>query len=429
MSLPINSENTREFARQLDEEDPLKKFREKFYIPILHGKESIYFSGHSLGLQPRTAQDLVLNEMEDWANYGKEARMHGRKPWAEFHDQFPKRLAPILGALPHEVVAMNQLTTNLHLLLATFYQPTEKRFKILCEENPFSSDMYAMVSHLRMAGLSPEDALIQVRARKGEFCVRDEDILEEIARAGDSLALVCIGGVHYRTGQLFDMEVIAEAAHGVGALLGVDLAHAAGNVRLKLHDWKVDFAVWCGYKYLNSGPGGIGGAFIHDTHLEGRRNPAMAGWWGNKKETRFAMNPVFEPAHSAEAWQLSAPSILNLAVHEAALDIYFQANFKRVLDKSALLSGYLLQVLKEATASVSPDRAIIITPQEPHRHGSQLSVRIAHNATHLVGMLRKNSIIADLQGQDILRIAPVPLYNRFEEVYEFGQVFKHLISA
>lgn len=424
----MNFENTLEFARKLDEEDPLKKFRDKFYIPILHGKESIYLCGNSLGLQTKNTQDLILNELEDWANFGKDARQHGRKPWTSYHDDFPKRLAPILGAKSEEIVVMNQLTANLHLMLATFYRPTKERFKIIYEENVFSSDLYALKSQVELAGYKAEEALVKIKCREGEKTIRHEDIITAIEDCGNSLSLVLIGGVHYVTGQVFDMEAITTAAHKTGAKCGFDLAHAVGNIKLNLHDWEVDFAIWCSYKYLNSGPGGIGGAFIHEKHITDTSSPRLAGWWGNKKETRFEMKEDFDPSPTAEGWQLSAPSILNLAAHEAALEVFFQANFKRVLAKSAKLSSWLLFVLNEAIKDSSKNGAEIITPQDPGEHGSQISFLIRENAAHLSDMLRKNSVIADFREPNIFRVAPVPLYNTFEDVFIFGQVIKGAIA-
>lgn len=424
----MNFTNTLEFARKMDEEDPLKKFREKFYIPILHGKESIYFCGNSLGLQPKNAQDLVLNEMEDWANFGKDARQHGRKPWQDYHDHFPKRLAPIIGAKPEEIVVMNQLTANLHLMLATFYRPTKERYKIIYEENAFSSDLYALQSQVKMAGYKAEDVLVEVTSREGERTIRQEDIITAIEECGNSLALVLIGGVHYVTGQVFNMEAITAAAHNTGAKCGFDLAHAIGNIRLNLHDWQVDFAIWCSYKYLNSGPGGLGGVFIHEKHIADTSLPRLAGWWGNNKATRFEMKEVFEPSPTAEGWQLSAPSILCMAVHEAALEVFFQANFKRVLEKSAKLSAWLLFVLNDALNNSSKNGAEIMTPQNSEEHGSQVSFIIKENAAHFSDMLRKNSVIADFREPDIFRIAPVPLYNTFEDIFVFGQILKEAIA-
>ncbi|MEO7316074.1 MAG: kynureninase [Ginsengibacter sp.] len=424
----MSFENTLEFAQKLDEEDPLKKFRDKFYIPILHGKESVYLCGNSLGLQPRTTQDMVLNELEDWANFGKDARLHGRKPWISYHDNLPKRLAPIVGGLPEEIVVMNQLTANLHLMLATFYRPTADRYKIIYEEKAFTSDVYALQSQVALAGLKPEDALIKINCRSGEETIRQEDILSEIEKCGSSLALVLIGGVNYQTGQVFDMKSITAAAHHVGAKCGFDLAHAIGNIELKLHDWEVDFAIWCSYKYLNSGPGGVGGVFIHQKHISDTSLFRLAGWWGNHKDSRFRMEEDFDASPTAEGWQLSAPSILCLAAHEAALEIFFQANFKRVLEKSAKLSAWLFFVVNDAISNSSTDGAEIITPQNTAEHGSQLSLRIKENANHFSDILRKNSIMADFQESGIFRITPVPLYNSYEDVFIFGQVLKTAIS-
>ena len=279
--------NSLEFAQQLDKEDPLNRFREKFYIPFLNGKESIYFTGNSLGLQPKTAQDYVLNDLEDWANFGVEGHFHGRTPWVKYHEMFPAKLAPILGALEDEITVMNQLTINLHLLLISFYRPTKERFKIICEAKAFPSDQYALQSQALISGLNPEDVIVEVQPRVGEHTIRNEDIIDAIKKHGNEVAVVIIGGLNYYTGQVFDMESIAKAAHEVGAYCGFDLAHAVGNVSLELHEWDVDFACWCTYKYLNSGPGSVAGAFIHQRHISDPFS-YKAGWMvRHEKRTTF----------------------------------------------------------------------------------------------------------------------------------------------
>jgi kynureninase len=421
-------ENTLEFAQQLDKADALKKFRDRFYIPILHGKDSIYFKGNSLGLQPKATQNAVLNEMEDWANYGSEGHLHARTPWINYHDLFPKKLQPVLGALPEEIVVMNNLTVNLHLLLSTFYRPTKKRFKILCEEKAFPSDAYALVSHLKLAGYSKENALVEVKAREGEFIIRQEDIFSAIKDCGDELALVFIGGVNYNSGQVFDMKSITAAAHEVGARCGFDLAHAAGNIELQLHDWDVDFACWCSYKYLNSGPGGVGGAFIHQRYVTDKSLLRLAGWWGSNKETRFKMEKEFDAIPTAEGWIVSGTPVFNMAAHKAALDIVEKAGFKNIVAKGKQLSAFLFFILDGINQHSSKKIIRVITPESENEHGCQVSFIVLENPKHFFDILRKNSVMADFLEPDVIRVAPVPLYNTFEEVYTFGQILRKNIN-
>lgn len=419
----MNFENTPEFAQQLDNGDPLKSFRNQFFIPILHGKESIYFRGNSLGLQPRSAQDMVLNEMEDWATYGAEGKQHARNPWTNYHEIFSTKLSPILGALPEEIIVMNQLTANLHLLLTTFYMPTKSRFKIICEAHTFSSDRFALVSHLALAGLSEKEALIIVKSEEGKYTIDEEVILSAIKDAGSELALVFIGGVNYYTGQVFDMKSITKATHEVGAVCGFDLAHAVGNISLQLHEWEVDFAVWCSYKYLNGGPGGIGGAYIHQRYAEDIRLPRLAGWWAQKKEKRFAQLDQFDPTASAEGWQLSLPPILSLSVQRASLEIVEKAGFDNIIKKGKLLSAYFIFILKEVNKAAGRNLIEIITPENEEAHGCQVSFRVLENGKHYFDIFRKNSILLDWFEPDVIRVAPTSLYNKFEEIYTFGQVF------
>ncbi|MGF2413848.1 MAG: kynureninase, partial [Ferruginibacter sp.] len=329
--------NTLEFAAGLDENDGLKNFRDQFYIPLINGKESIYFTGNSLGLQPKTTQDYVLNELEDWANFGVEGHFHARKPWMPYHEIFPQQLSKIIGALPEEIVVMNQLTVNLHLLMVSFYRPTKQRYKIICEAKAFPSDQYAMESQVKYHGLKYEEAVIEVSPREGEHALQTEDILSAIQQHADSVALVLFGGVNYYTGQFFDIKKITEAAHAVGAIAGFDLAHAAGNVKLELHDWEADFACWCSYKYLNSGPGGVSGIYIHQKHIADSSLPRFAGWWGHTKDSRFKMEKGFEPIPTAEGWQLSNAPILSMAAHKASLDIFDEAGIDNLVAKGKLL--------------------------------------------------------------------------------------------
>jgi kynureninase len=422
-------ENTPDFARRLDEEDPLKAFREQFYIPIAHGNESIYFNGNSLGLQPKTAQEYVLNEMENWANYGVEGHFHGRNPWVKYHDHFPKKLAQIVGGLPEEIVVMNQLTINLHLLLTSFYTPTKKRFKILCEAKAFPSDQYAIDAHLKLHGYDPADALIELKPREGEHLLRNEDILAAIKENENDLALVLFGGINYYTGQVFDMKNITAAAHEAGALCGFDLAHAAGNIELKLHDWDVDFACWCSYKYLNSGPGSVGGAFIHERYLADKSRLRLAGWWGTDKHERFQMKREFNPIPTAEGWQVSNTPVLSMAPHLASLNIFETAGFENIIEKGKKLSAYLLFILNSINADASQKVLQIITPQDESSHGCQVSMMMAKNGKKIFESLNNNGFIADWREPDVIRVAPVPLYNTFEEVYSFGKIISNFLNG
>ena len=420
----MNFENRIEFAQQLDKDDPLKKFRNQFYIPILNGKDCIYFTGNSLGLQPKTAQEYVLDEMENWANYGVEGHFHGRNPWANFHDVFSKKLQPILGALSEEIVVMNTLTVNLHLMMTTFYRPDKKRFKIICENRAFTSDLYAIDSHLQLHGLSPEEGLIEMKPREGEYTLRTEDIILTIKENADELALVLFGGINYFTGQLFDMESITAAAHEAGAKCGFDLAHAVGNVELKLHDWDVDFACWCSYKYLNSGPGAIAGAFIHERYATDKTLPRLAGWWGTDKHERFQFKEEFNAIPTAEGWQLSNANILSMAAHKAALDIFEEAGFENLVVKGKKLSAFLLFILNDINNSSSKQVLQILTPQNEKEHGCQVSILLPEKGKDFFNSLNKNSVIADWREPNVIRITPVPLYNTFEEVFRFGEIVK-----
>ncbi|MEO8110107.1 MAG: kynureninase [Ginsengibacter sp.] len=421
-------ENNLACAKKLDSEDGLKEFRNKFYIPMMHGKESIYFTGNSLGLQPKTVQEYVLNDLEDWANYGVEGHFHGRNPWIKYHEMFPGKLAPILGALEDEITVMNQLTINLHLLLTTFYRPTKERFKIICEAKAFPSDQYALESQVSLAGLDPETAIIEIRPRDGEYTIRNGDILGAIKEHRKELMLVIIGGVNYYTGQVFDMKNITEAAHEAGANCGFDLAHAVGNIELKLHDWDVDFACWCSYKYLNSGPGSVAGAFIHQRHITNKSLPRLAGWCGTNKEDRFKMLKEFDPIPTADGWQLSTPPLLNMSAHRASLDMFEEAGFENILAKQKKLSGYLLFILDEINAYSSKKMIEIITPRNENEHGCQVSLLMLEKGKEVFESLKKNSVIVDWREPNVIRVAPVPLYNTFEDIYKFGSIIKEILQ-
>lgn len=420
-------ENTLEFAQQSDREDKLSKFRNEFYIPVLREKEVIYFMGSSLGLQPKGVQDSVLNELEDWASFGAAGYTTGRNPWMNYHKKFPALLADILGAEHDEIVVMDQLTANLHVLLSTFYRPEGKRIKILYEGGAFSSDVYVMKSQMEIRGINPEGNLIRIDPREGEFNVRNEDIIQAIKEAGDELALVFIGGVHYLTGQVFFMKSITKAAHEVGAFCGFDLAHGVGNIELKLHEWEVDFAAWCSYKYLNAGPGGLGGLFVHQKHARNTALPRLQGWWGSREDVRFKMQENFVPEPSAEGWQLSMAPLLSMSVHFTSLALFERAGFKNLLEKAENLSSYLIFILRYIQA-VSPEKPFdIITPLAPAQHGCQITLKLGIKGKHQYDVLRNNGVMVSWWEPNYIRIAPVPLYNTFEDVFYFGKILEHAI--
>jgi kynureninase len=413
---------TLDFAKNLDFNDPLKHFREQFYIPVINGKECIYFTGNSLGLQPKTTQDYVMNELEDWANFGVEGHFHATNPWLSYHEIFPKQLSQIIGALPEEIVVMNQLTVNLHLLMTSFYRPTKERYKIICEAKAFPSDQYAMESQVKLHGLHTDDAIIEVHPREGEYHLRTEDILATIKEHSNSVALVLFGGVNYYSGQVFEMEIITKAAHEAAAYCGFDLAHAVGNVELKMHDWNVDFACWCSYKYLNSGPGGVAGAFINQKHIANKSLQRLAGWWGHDKASRFKMEKGFNPIETAEGWQLSNAPVLSMAAHKASLDIFEDAGMENLLPKAKMLSDYLMFILDDINASLDKKIIEIITPRNDK--GCQVSILMLEKGKEVFEALKQNGVIADWREPNVIRVAPVPLYNSFEDVWRFGEMLK-----
>ena len=420
-------ENTIEFAKQLDEQDTLKSFREKFYIPFINGKDSIYFTGNSLGLQPKTTQDYVVNELEDWANFGVEGHFHARKPWLSYHEIFAEQLAKVVGALPEEVVAMNQLTVNLHFLMVSFYRPSKQRYKIICEAKAFPSDQYAIESQVKFHGFIPADAIIEVAPRAGEYSLRTEDILSAIQQHSNETALILFGGVNYYSGQVLDMESITKAAHAAGITCGFDLAHAVGNVELKMHEWDVDFACWCSYKYLNSGPGGVSGVFINKRHIDNKDIPRFAGWWGHTKETRFKMEKGFEPIPTAEGWQVSNAPVLSMAAHKASLDIFEEAGLSNLFAKGQLLSDYLLFILNDINAGSTEKLIEVITPA--NAKGCQVSMLMLKKGKEIFEALKQNGVLADWREPNVIRVAPVPLYNTFTDVFLFGQIISKMLSV
>ncbi|MES2556833.1 MAG: kynureninase [Bacteroidota bacterium] len=415
-------------AQALDAADPLKSYRDRFYIPTFHEKAVRYFTGNSLGLQPKSAQTYVQQEMDDWAKWGVEGHFHGKNPWFSYHEFLTEKAARVVGALPKEVVVTHSLTTNLHLLMVSFYRPAGTRTKILCEAKAFPSDLYALESQVRFHGLDPDVDLVALAPRNGEHLLREEDVLAKIDELGDTLALVMIGGVNYYTGQLMDMPAITKAGHAVGAIVGFDLAHAAGNIHLKLHEWDVDFAAWCSYKYLNSGPGGVSGMYIHERFANRPDLPRFAGWWGYDKSTRFQMEPGFKPMEGAEGWQLSNAPVISMAAHWASLEIYDEVGMERLNEKTVLLTGYLEFILDELTAKYQDQcRFEIITPREKHRRGAQLSILVHGKGKALFDALSANGVVADWREPNVIRVAPVPLYNSFEDVYYLGKFMEEAI--
>jgi kynureninase len=420
-------ENSLSFAQSLDASDRLASFRERFYFPQHNGKDVLYFTGNSLGLQPKSVRALINQELEDWATYGVEGHFLAKHPWFSYHEMFADGAAKVVGGLSSEVVIMNQLTVNLHLLLISFYRPSGKRIKILFETKPFPSDHYAFESQARLHGLDPKDVLVEMQPRESETTLRTEDIVAKINELGDELAVVCFGAVNYFTGQFFDIASITNAGHAVGANVGFDLAHAAGNVPLHLHDQNVDFACWCSYKYLNSGPGGVSGAFVHEKHHANKDLIRLAGWWGHNKSTRFQMEPGFDPIESAEAWQMSNAPVLSMAAHKAALDIFVEAGMSALREKSLNLTGYL-EFIVDAIRNNTGVNLQILTPSNPNERGCQLSIVVPGATKQLVKDLAERGIIVDWREPNVIRMAPVPLYNSFKDIFTFGEVFTEFLK-
>ncbi|RYZ44102.1 MAG: kynureninase [Sphingobacteriales bacterium] len=415
-------QNSLSFAQKQDQQDPLRSFRDLFYIPQVNGKPCIYFTGNSLGLQPKSARAAVEQELKDWAELGVEGHFQAKNPWYSYHELLTESTARVVGAKPIEVVVMNTLTTNLHLMMVSFYRPTKERYKIITEAGAFPSDQYALETQVKFHGYNSAEAIIELTPREGELTLRTEDILAKIEETGNELALVMMGGVNYYTGQAFDMQAITATAHKVGAQAGFDLAHAAGNLHLQLHDWDVDFAVWCTYKYLNSGPGGTSGVFVHERHANNPNLPRFAGWWGHDKNERFKMRKGFTPIPGAEGWQLSNAQILPMAVHKASLEIFDLAGIENLRKKSLLLTGYLEFLLNDLNKD--EEHYKVITPTDPAQRGCQLSLVAKHNGREAFERLTKAGIISDWREPDVIRVAPVPLYNTFEDVYTFVSLLK-----
>jgi len=412
-------------AVAMDADDALRDFRNRFHFPeVKNGEASIYFTGNSLGLMPKKAREYVETELDDWARLAVEGHLHAQHPWLPYHEFLTEQMAAIVGARPIETVVMNSLTVNLHLLMVSFYRPTAERYKIVIEKGAFPSDQYAVESQIRFHGFDVTTALIELTPREGESTLRTDDIIETIERDGDSIALIMLGGVNYYTGQAFDMKAITECGHKAGAVVGFDLAHAAGNLELKMHDWNVDFAAWCSYKYLNGGPGTVAGAFVHERHATSFDLPRFAGWWGHDKESRFLMGPEFKPLAGAEGWQLSNPPILQMAALRASLEIFEEAGMSALAEKSRKLTGYLELLLDD----IGDDRISVITPRDPDQRGCQLSIRVHGGDRSLHERLTSQGVFADWREPDVIRVAPVPLYNSFSDVFRFSESLKDSLN-
>jgi kynureninase len=412
------------FARQLDAEDPLRSFQDKFHLPLgKDGEPQIYFAGNSLGLMPKSARQIVEQELDDWAKLGVDAHLDAATPWYSYHETLRKPTARLVGAQPHEVICMNSLTVNLHLMMATFYRPTKSRNKILMEEPAFPSDTYAIKTQIVHHGFDPKEALVLARPREGQFTVRQDDIEAALDKHGDQIALVLIAGVNFFTGQLFDIEKITSLAQKRGSTVGFDLAHAAGNVPLALHDWNVDFAVWCSYKYLNAGPGAVAGAFVHERYATNRQLPRLAGWFGNDPATRFRLHlePEFIPVPSADGWQISNPPIFSMAPLRASLSIFDEAGgMKALRAKSIKLTGYLQFLLESEPDGQKLFK--VITPRQPNERGCQLSILVHEHPKELFGKLEAAGVKCDFREPNVIRAAPTPLYNTFHEAWRFAKI-------
>ncbi|TYK42931.1 kynureninase [Actinomadura decatromicini] len=414
-----------EEARRLDAADPLPTLRGEFHVPPAPGgphPEAAYFAGNSLGLQPRRAADLLREELDDWARLAVEAHTQGRRPWVAYHELLREPAARLVGALPHEVVAMNSLTVNLHLLMASFYRPAGSRTRIVIEDAAFPSDSYAVASQAVHHGLDPAGTVVRLRPRPGEDVLRTEDVLAYLEREGGTVALVLLGGVNYLTGQLMDIPAITKAGRAAGAVVGWDLAHAAGNVPLRLHDWDVDFAAWCTYKYLNSGPGAVAGCFVHERHVRDASVPKLSGWWGTDPSVRFRMDPDIAPTASADAWQLSNPPILALAPVLASLEIFDRVGMDALRAKSERLTGYLASRLAPVAG------AEVVTPSDPAARGAQLSLRVPDAGGLTRRLAEAHGVIADAREPDIVRLAPVPLYCTFHDCHRAAEALADLVE-
>ena len=422
---PLKFQASVSYASEIDAQDSLKTFREKFYIPKQpNGEDVIYFTGNSLGLQPKTIRRYIEQELKDWETLGVEGHFAAKNPWLPYHEFLTGQMAKIVGAKPIETVVMNSLTVNLHLLMVSFYRPTSERNKIVIEAGAFPSDQYAVQSQIKFHRFEIKDSLIELKPRENETTLRTEDVEKTIAENSNSIALILLGGVNYYTGQAFDMKRITETGHKASAIVGFDLAHAAGNIELSLHDWNVDFAAWCSYKYLNAGPGGVAGCFVHERHSENFDLPRFAGWWGHDKETRFLMKPDFLPIKGAEGWQMSNPPIFQMASLRASLEIFDEAGMENLTEKSRKLTDYLEFLLNE----IDNERISVITPNDSSERGCQLSIRVQNADKNLFKAITTRGVVADWREPDVIRVAPVPLYNSFADVYKFAEILKDCLT-
>ncbi|MCZ4222822.1 kynureninase [Pedobacter rhodius] len=419
----MNLENNLAFAKTQDEADELKDFRNQFLFPKHNNKEFIYLCGNSLGLQPKVAKAVLGSQLDNWANYAVEGWFDGDQPWMFYHKELKKLMAPIVGAFPSEVCPMNTLTVNLHLLMVSFYQPKGKRFKIIMEGGAFPSDQYAIESQVKFHGFDPKEAILEVFPLEGEEILRTEDIIAKIEENGSEIALVLFGGINYYTGQWYDMEAITNAGHSIGAIVGWDLAHAAGNVPVKLHDWQVDFACWCSYKYQNSGPGGISGIFVHEKHFGNTELNRFAGWWGYQENKRFKMEKGFIPEAGADGWQISCTQVMPMALYHASLQLFEQAGFIEPLrNKSITLTNYLEFIINEVNINLGFEQYKIITPKDVKDRGAQLSIIAKEQGKLIFDGLVENHVLGDWREPDVIRLSPIPLYNSFEDIYKTGQI-------
>ena len=418
-------QNNLEFAKQQDQIDELSTYRNTFHIPKDEdGNELIYLCGNSLGLQPKSTKAAINQELEDWANLGVEGHLEAKNPWLLYHEYLAESMAKVVGANPIEVVVMNTLTANLHFMMVSFYRPTNKRYKILIESDAFPSDKYAVESQLRHHGFDDKEALILWKPRKGEELLRNEDLESILEDNGDEIALIMIGGVNYYTGQFFDLKHITELGHKYGCMVGFDCAHGAGNVELNLHDSGADFAVWCTYKYMNSGPGSLAGCFVHERHAHNKELNRFTGWWSHNKETRFNMRGEFDQLPGAEGWQLSNPPILSMAAIKASLDIFNDVGIKKLVEKSKQLTGYFEFLINE----LNNESISIITPSNPKERGCQLSIQVQHADKSLHKKLTRAGVISDWREPDVIRCAPVPLYNSYQDVYHMVDRLKKILN-
>jgi len=426
----MNFENSLAFAQDLDLQDPLREMRNEYLFPQQNGKPFIYLCGNSLGLQPKVAKQVLDVQLNNWQNFAVEGWFEGDTPWMFYHKELKKLMAPIVGASVQEVCPMNTLTVNLHLLMVSFYRPNAKRYKIIMEAGAFPSDQYAIESQIRFHGYDPAEAIIEVAPRAGEYTLHTEDIVEKIRANGDEVALVLFGGINYFTGQWFDMPAITQAGHEAGAIVGFDLAHAAGNVPLQLHDWDIDFACWCSYKYQNAGPGGISGIFVHEKHFNDASLHRFAGWWGYQENQRFKMEKGFVPEAGADGWQVSCTQVMPMALYHASLQLFEKAGFmEKLRDKSKTLTSYLFYIVNEVNTSLGMEQFKIITPKNPGERGAQVSIIAKTNGKQIFDELVANNVLGDWRAPNVIRLSPVPMYNSFEDVYHTGKLLNKISLA